>query len=53
MKAKENKTDKPKRGMVEASEEEQKYFESYPDKTRLTLKEVLDNSREKSKLLVK
>ncbi|GAB3953817.1 hypothetical protein GCM10028805_38300 [Spirosoma harenae] len=53
MKAKGNKSDKPKRVMVEASEEEQKYFESYPDTTRLTLKEVLERSREKNKVLVK
>lgn len=53
MKAKQNKTDKLKRGMVEASEEEQRYFESYPDDTRLTLKEVMERSREKAKVLVK
>ena len=34
--------------MVEASEEEQRYFESYPDTAPLTLKEVFARSRQGS-----
>lgn len=43
-----NKADEVKRGMVEASEEEQRYFESHPATTPLTLKEVFARSREKA-----
>lgn len=47
-----SKQNKPDKGMVEASEQEQKYFESHPDTMRLTLKEVMERSRKKSKELV-
>lgn len=47
-----SKRNKSEKGMVEASEQEQKHFESYPDTKRLTLKEVMERSREKSKELV-
>ena len=41
-----NKSDSPKTGMVEASEEEQHYYESYPDTAPLTMKEVFARSRQ-------
>lgn len=52
MRAKRNESDDPKRGMIETPEGEHKYFERYPDDTRLTLEEVMERSREKAKVLV-
>lgn len=48
-------TKRNKKGITETSQEEQKYFESYPTTTRLTLKQVLERSRkaEQAKELVK
>ncbi|MCK8495839.1 hypothetical protein M0L20_28495 [Spirosoma sp. RP8] len=42
-------TKRNKKGMVEASEEQQKHFDSYPDTKRLTLKEILERSRQQEK----
>ncbi|GAB3715800.1 hypothetical protein GCM10027592_56520 [Spirosoma flavus] len=53
MQTKPTKSDNPKRGMAEASEMEQTYFESHPDGKRVTLQEVLERSKAKANVLVK
>ena len=42
-----NKSDSAKTGMVEASEQEQQYFESYPKTAPLTLPEIVARSRKR------